>query len=285
MENTTASLNRIKIITVSILTTLLFAPVLLELINKWSTSVDLSHGFFVIPISLFLVWHKREKLLKLRSEPSWKGLPIFAAGSIIYLIAFITKFHTMLYLSMPIIILGLLLFLTGRQSTRELIFPVLFLLFMFPIPSSIYIQITHPLKLIVTKISVEIIYLIGVPVHREGNILYFASTQLEIVEACSGIRSLYSYLMLACLFAMFSTRLSAKIYLIASAIPLALAVNILRITGSGILSNVFGESVVQGFFHEFTGFTLFILGFVILCLEYHILKTRKSTMKHKKHFN
>ncbi|UCE07510.1 MAG: exosortase/archaeosortase family protein [bacterium] len=279
MENTAPSLNKIKITAVGILVALLFAPVIMELVNTWRTSDDYSHGFFVIPISLFMVWQKREKLRNSGSKPSWLGLPVFTAGSIIYLISFITRFHTLQYLSMPMIIIGLLLFLAGLRSTRELIFPVLFLLFMFPIPSNVYILLTNPLKLVVTKISAEIVYLIGVPVYREGNILYMASTQLEVAEACSGIRSLYSYMMLACLFAIFSTKLSVKILLIASTVPLSLAVNILRVTGTGILAHLFGERVAQGFFHEFSGIILFFVGLIILFLEFNLLNSKAAFKK------
>lgn len=269
-----------KIAALFILVTLLFSPVIWKLIFVWSAKNDYSHGFFVIPISLYMVWQKRGKLSSIRSKPSLIGLPIFVVSLVIYLISFIAKFHTLANFSIPFIILGLLLFLAGWELTKELIFPLFFLLFMFPIPSSYYIQLTNPLKLLMTKISAKIILLMGIPAYREGNILYLTSTQLEVTEACSGIRSLYAFMMLACLFVMLSTRLSIKITIIASVIPLAIAVNILRVTGTGILANLFGADVAQGFFHQFSGFVFFAIGLTFLLLEYLFLSSKTDPKRY-----
>lgn len=271
--------NQIKIVGLSIFVTVLFAPIILELIKNWSTNDDYSHGFFVIPISLYMVWRKRQKLLSLPTKPLWVGLPIFIIGIIIYFISFVVKFHTLTHLSIIVIILSLLLFLTGWQFTKKLLLPVLFLLFMFPIPSAYYIAITNPLKLMITKISAHIIYLIGIPVYRDGNLLFLTNSQLEVAEACSGVRSLYSYIMLGCLFTFMSNRQITKIILIVSTIPLAFMVNIVRVTGTGLLSHYYGPEVAQGFFHEFSGFILFALGFLFLYLEYCLLDSTVHTTK------
>jgi exosortase len=274
--NNIAPANQIKIIPLFILTTLLFAPVILELFNVWCTSDDYSHGFFVIPIALYMVWHKRHDLLSVPLKPLWIGFPIFVAGAVTYLVSFIAKFHTLTHLSMIVVILGLFLFLTGWTLTKKLLFPVLFLLFMFPISSAYYVLVTNPLKLMITKISAQIIYLAGIPIYRDGNLLFFANSQLEIAEACSGVRSLYSYLMLGCLFAVMSTKLVSKMVLIVSTIPLALIINVVRVAGTAMLSHYYGSKVAQGFFHEFSGFILFAVGFLLLYSEYHLLMARKA---------
>ncbi len=259
----------LKIMLLSLLLLLLFSPTLLDLIRTWNSNPDYSHGFFVIPIALFMVWQKRQHILNLPQKSLWAGLPAFIAGITIYYIGFITRFHTLMHLSMIFVVLGLLLFLCGWERTMAVFFPILFLLFMFPIPSAYYILITNPLKLLVTDISVQVIRIFGIPVFQDGNLLFFANTQLEVAEACSGIRSLYSYLMLGCLFAMLSKQLWVKIILIFSTVPLALFVNIVRVTITGILSNFYGPKVAQGFFHEFTGFLLFAIGLVFLFGEFY----------------
>ena len=263
----------IKISLIAILVSLLFAPVVFQLIHFWSTREDYSHGFFIIPLAVFIVWTKRKNLLLLPVEPLWAGLPVLFTGTMAYVVSFMTNFHTLTHLSMILIILGLLLFLTGWKITKELLLPILFLLFMFPIPGSYYVLITNPLKLLITNISTHIIQFMGFPVYREGNIIFLSTTQLEVVEACSGLRSLYSYLMIGCLFAFMSHKRMSKIVLITSTIPLALLINIIRVTGTGILSNFFGSQVAQGFFHTFSGLILFVFGFVILLIEYHFLES------------
>jgi len=272
VENDIIPVNKTKVATLSIVAALLFAPVIAELIQMWSTKDDYSHGFLVLPVSLYMVWQKRHKLQKWPVKPSWLGLPILVGSVAIYFIAFSTKFHMLMYISMPVIILGLLLFVIGRRLTRELLLPIVFLFFLFPIPDSYYILFTSPLKLLITKISMELIYIMGIPVYREGNLIFLAATQLEVTEACSGIRSLYSYLMLGFVFAFMSRNLKSKLILILSTIPLALLVNVIRVTGTGILSNYFGEKAAQGFFHEFSGFLLFAVGFCFLFGEYYYLR-------------
>jgi exosortase len=266
--------SKIKIGVIFSLAVLLFAPVIRNLINIWHTNEDYSHGFLVIPIALYIVWAKRKKLVSLQSDPLWSGLPVLAISAMFYIVSYITRFHIILHISMLFILVGLLLFMGGWGLTKELSLALVFLLFMFPIPSEYYILMTNPLKLFITKISTEIIYLMGVPVYREGNILFLATTQLEVAEACSGVRSLYSYLMLACLFAFMCRKKASRIILPLSALPLAIFINILRVSGTGIIADYFGPEVAQGFFHKFSGLVLFVLGFVLLFLEYLLIDYR-----------
>lgn len=268
--------NKYKIGILALLTIILFGPVFIELFDVWSNNEDYSHGFFVIPISLYIAWGKRAEIIKSSLKPSWLGLPLLIGGSIGYVVALLVRFHTLTYLSMMMIIVGLLLFLGGWKLIKILLLPIFFLLFMFPIPTAYYILITNPLKLMITKISMNLIYSIGIPVYREGNLLHLASTSLEVAEACSGIRSLYSYLMLGCLFAYLSNRRLSKVVLVVSTFPLAILVNTIRVTGTGILAHYFGSEVAQGFFHEFAGFVLFGIGLVALFITYHLLESRKT---------
>lgn len=271
--------NNIRLFVFLILTTLLFLPLLLKLGKVWISEEDYSHGFFVIPIALLILWQKRSKLLSTPLQPTWLGFPIFLGGAILYLIAYTIKFHTLTYLSMIVTLLGLILFLTGPKWMKGTAISVLFLLFMFPIPSAYYVAITNPLKLIITKISAQLIYLLGIPVYYEGNLLFMSTMQLEVAEACSGIRSIYSYLMLSVIFALMASNRVVQIILIVSTIPLALFINILRVTGTGILANSYGAKVSQGFFHEFSGIALFIVGLILFFAEFQLLQRLFKTGK------
>ena len=124
--------NQFKLISLSFLIILLFAKPILGLIHIWTTTADYSHGFFVIPISLFMVWQKRETILSTSTRASWAGFPLFLAGSVSYLIAVITKFHTFTFFSMIAVLLSLTLFLVGYKITKILLLPILFLLLCFP---------------------------------------------------------------------------------------------------------------------------------------------------------
>lgn len=269
----------VRIVALVFLIILLFVPALLKLIDIWYNNPDYSHGFLVIPIFLYMIWRKRELLLSLEIRPSWIGFPILSLGLIGYFIGFLTMFNTLANLSIVVTIIGLLLFLAGWRMLKEMSLPVLFLLFMFPIPSAYYIMITNPLKLMITDISAQLMGLFNIPVLQDGNLLFFANTQLEVAEACSGIRSLYSYLMLGCMFALICKKRITKIIMILTTFPLAILVNIIRVTATGVLANYYSPKVAQGFFHEFTGFILFGVGLMVLFSVYYIIEGRASDGK------
>ena len=263
--------NRLETAIIGCLVCLLFAPAMIRLVKVWSTQEDYGHGFFVLPIVVYMLWQKRDRLAALPARPSWVGFPVLLVGLLLYVVAWITKFHTLAYLCMIVILIGLLLFLAGWGLVREVGPQVALLLFMFPIPSAYYVRITNPLKLAVANISTEIVQMVGIPVLREGNLLFLARSKMEVTEACSGIRSLYSYLMLGCVFAFGArTRLTGAV-MILSAVPLAFFVNVVRVTGTTILAQAYGPEMAQGVLHMTAGFVLFAIGFVIFYIQYRIL--------------
>jgi exosortase len=265
---------KLGIAVIAILLVLLFAPVLVELVGTWSTNDDYSHGFFVMPIAAYMVWERRRELISALRKPVWFGLPIFLIGVVLYCVGFLSRFHTLIAPSMITIILGLILFLTGWKPTKQVLLPVLFLLFMFPIPAAYYVLITNPLKLMITKISAEAIQMVGIPVYREGNLLALAHSQLEVSEACSGVRSLSSYLMLGCLFVLKSKSGGAKLILMICAILLAILVNIVRVSGNAILSYHSGSEFVLDSFHGLSGIVALFFGFIVLCSLSSVLNAK-----------
>jgi exosortase len=143
---------------------------------------------------------------------------------------------------------------------------------MIPVPDTLILMVSFPLQLFATKLSHFVIQAFSIPALREGNMLYFAQTQLEVAEACSGLRSMMAYIMLSFLFAyMMDRNWRKRFILVLSAIPLALFANIVRVTGTGILAHCYGSQVARGFLHEFSGLAVFAFGFVLLFLEYSLL--------------
>ena len=105
--------NRVRTTIIGCLLCVLFAPAMLRLVKVWSTQEDYGHGFFVLPIFFYMLWQKRDRLKAIPARPSWVGLPVLVGGSLLYVVASIAKFHTLTYLCMIVIGLGLLLFLAG----------------------------------------------------------------------------------------------------------------------------------------------------------------------------
>jgi len=174
-------------------------------------------------------------------------------------------------------IAGVVLAIFGPGVIRAYLFPYVFLIFMFPVPDAIYVSLTNPLKLFASTVSANLLQSVGIPTYQDGNILQFSNFTMEVVEACSGMRSLVTYLMLGTLLSSFLRgHFWNKCLLVFSTIPIAFFNNILRIIGSGILARWYGQKVAQGFFHEFTGLITFSVGFLLMIALYSLLSPKRS---------
>jgi exosortase len=232
-----------------------------------------SHGLIVPFISLLLIWKKRNKIDLKNIKKTGLGLVVLIVSLMLYIIGYAGGFEILPRLTIVTTLIGLVIYNLGLNNFIVIAFPLCFLFFMVPIPVSIVGIVSFPLQLIVTKLSSILINSLSIPVFRSGNMLYFTEASLEVVEACSGIRSLVAYLMIGVLFShIMNGSLKRKSIIIFSAIPLAFTVNLFRVTFSGVLAHIFGGNIARGFLHEFSGISIFILGFVILCFFYYLLE-------------
>jgi exosortase len=151
-------------------------------------------------------------------------------------------------------------------------FPLVFLVMMIPLPAIIYNQVTFPLQLLASRLSSNCLQLIAIPVLREGNVLILPNYSLEVVEACSGIRSLMSLIALAIAFGYFvEKRLWARITLVVLMVPIAVASNALRVLGAGVVTYLWGPRWAEGFFHSFQGWLIFVSAVACMLLAHRAL--------------
>jgi exosortase len=163
------------------------------------------------------------------------------------------------------VLAGIVLFLFGWQYLRILAFPLAFLLLMIPIPAIIFNQIAFPLQLLASRFGELALVIAGVPVLREGNVIVLSNTTLEVAEACSGIRSLISLLTLAIVYGyLVDKRTWTRVTLALASLPVAIIANGVRVAGTGIAAHYVGPEAAQGFFHEFSGWLVFVVAFVLL---------------------
>lgn len=249
-----------------------FSPVVPAMVGTWLNHSDNSHALLVPLISMYFVWIKREELGRIDISGSAVGGLFLAGTLVVYLVSFVGGIAVFARLMIVFSLLGLLWSCMGWQVVRVLAFPLGFLVFMVPVPDSVLGMVSFPLQLLATKIAAGVIQFCSIPVYREGNMLYFVHTQLEVAEACSGIRSIMSLIMLSVIFAHLSGNgWWRKALLIFSAIPIAMLANILRVSGTGILAHFFGDKVARGFLHEFSGLAVFVFGLVLLFLVFNLL--------------
>ncbi|MCC7009090.1 MAG: exosortase [Acidobacteria bacterium] len=245
-----------------------------ELVHAWSNDGNYSHGFLIPPLALYFAWERRSRLTAAASRPSWLGM-VLILGSVGVLLAGLLGSELFLSrVSFVGIVAGIVLFVFGWAHLRILAFPIAFLLLMIPIPALIFNQIAFPLQLLASQAGEVTMATAGIPVLREGNVLILANTSLEVAEACSGIRSLISLITLGLVFGYFAdSRAWVRAAIVLSAIPVAIVSNAARVAGTGVAAHYYGVAAAEGFFHEFSGWVVFVLAFLlILAIQQVILR-------------
>ena len=264
---------KVNLLLVLIAIGVVYATIVPGMVADWYHDPNYSHGFLVPLISayfLYLVWDD----LKVQPlQPSNAGLAVVVFSLFMLLVGFAgTEYFTMRS-SLIVLIAGLVLFWCGWNALRLTALPIAFLIFMVPLPYIVYDAIAFPLKLLVTQASVAVLKFMSVPVVREGNIIIFPQTVLQVADACSGLRSLMSLVTLSVALGFLLHKTSWKrVLLIASAVPVAIATNMFRVIVTGILASFYGSKAAEGFFHEFAGMAVFLLAMIILFAESALLK-------------
>lgn len=255
----------------------LYAGVLAGLVRQWSSDDNYSHGFFVIPLAAFFVWERREALLQAPRRPSVLGAGIILASLLLFLAGTFGAELFLTRVSLIGVVAGSVLFVWGRDQFRTLLFPIAFLLLMVPLPAIIFNQIAFPLQLVASQAGESVIAAAGVPVLREGNVLHLPSRTLEVVEACSGIRSLVSLLMLGIVLGYFTEKgTGARVLITLAAVPIAIVANATRVAGTGLAAEWISPAAADGFFHSFSGWIMFIVAFSGLLLFQRALAAVRS---------
>lgn len=269
-----------------------YAIVLSKLGQTWWNDENYSHGLLIPLIIAYILWTQRERLARETSKPStfW--------GSALVLLALMSLWAgtagAELFLqriSLVLILAGTVIYFWGFRLLQLVLVPLSLLALAIPIPAIIFNKVAFPLQLFASRCAVWSMSLFDIPVLRQGNVIELLplgareTRKLEVVEACSGIRSLMTLVTLAVVFAYFTHPRSddssggprrgiiewLKSYgfwrsaiIILSAVPIAILTNALRVSGTGVLAHFYGPEVADGFFHSFSGWVIYIAAFLLL---------------------
>jgi len=267
-----------------------YATVLAKLFRDWWTDENYSHGLLIPFIIGYIIWTQRQKLARTPENSSllWGGAAVLFALFALWAGVAGAELYTQ-RLSLLLLLGGITVYFAGFNLLRLLLVPFGLLFLAFPIPAIIFNKIAFPLQLFASRCAVWSMSVLGIPVLRQGNIIElkplnsFDTKKLEVVEACSGIRSLMTLLTLAVVFAYFThtpddnTPNSGKrfgwlrsywfwrsVIIIVSAVPIAILTNAFRVSGTGVLAHYYGTAVADGFFHSFSGWAIYIVAFILL---------------------
>ncbi len=255
-----------------ILVAILYAPVIGSMVRQWWSDPNYGHGFFVPAFAGYVLWSTRDRWRSLPLRPSNSGLALMLFAIGLRILGMLGAELFMARLSLVVLIAGITLFLAGRQALWSVAFPIGYLLFMIPLPAIVYYQLTLPLQLWASRLGATGLVALGIHTVRAGNLLFLPNCTLNVVEACSGIRSLLSLLAAAVAYGYLAEQSMWKRFVLAiTSIPIAIAANGLRLVATGVLSYYFGPGVDAGLVHVALGLGFFALAFLSVLLIHKLL--------------
>lgn len=263
--------------------------VLVRLGGFWWEDENYSHGLLMPFVIGYILWTERDRLARIEKRPAI----LLGGGAVIaaLLALWAGTAGAELFLqrtSLVLLLAGVALYFWGFRLLRALLVPLFLLALAIPIPAIVFNKIAFPLQLFASRCAVWVMRQFDIPVLREGNIIELlplgavTTKKLEVVEACSGIRSLMTLVTLAVVFAYFThpdggdsngganSRRRARfgalraVLIVLAAVPIAIITNAARVSGTGVLSHFYGTEVADGFFHTFSGWVVYIVAFVLL---------------------
>jgi exosortase len=248
-----------------------YAPAVRSLVGDWMHDDDMGHGFFVPAVAGYIIWQQKDELKKIPPRTNWWGLLIVLLGAVQSIVATLGVEHFLSRSALIVTLTGAVLLLGGTPLVRKLAFPLFLLCFMVPLPTLIFNSITFPLQIIASQLADAALKVLDIPVLREGNILELPNQRLSVVEACSGIRSLLSLTFLSLVYGyFFEKKMWIRVSLFIATVPIAIIANGSRVTITGILTQIKPE-FAEGFFHESTGWVIFMIALGILLIFHRAL--------------
>lgn len=243
-----------------------------ELIFRWDKQEEYSHGYMLPFIALYFIWQKKSTIIQSEFTPSWWGLGLILVALIVFVIGEVSALFILTQYSLIAVLLGLALSIMGWPAIKPVLVPILLLVFAIPLPYFLEASLSANLQLLSSKLGVSFIRWCQIPVYLEGNVIDLGIYKLQVVEACSGLRYLFPLLSLGFICAyLFDAAFWKRLLLVLSTIPITILMNSFRIGMIGVLVNIWGIAMAEGFLHDFEGWIVFMACFGVLFIEMAIL--------------
>ncbi len=248
-----------------------YSPIIIDLYNKRWDMIDYTHAYFILPISIWIAWRKRDEIknlvkgysLKLDSTFSF-SLFLLVLGLSLLIFGYRQQYLAISSFSLIPVLFGLSGYLYGGAVAKALSFPILYLLLMIPPPLGLLDSLTIPMRYGVSIATEFILRGVGYPLVRNGLILNLGGHEIYMGAPCSGFRSLITMISLGLVYVYISKgTFLKKTVLFLSVIPIALVGNLLRVLGICLTTYHLGEPAGK-VFHDWSGYAIFLV--LIACM-------------------
>ena len=263
----------LKVSLVSGLVIALYFRVLPDMAMDWWNDPSASHGILIPPFALYIAWTRRSLTMAEPVVPDFRGIWLTMSACLMLIVGILGAEFFLTRASFVVLLAGLIWTFWGAGRFRTLLFPLVLLLTMVPLPQIIYNLLAAPLQLFASQVATELVQAFGVTVYRDGNVIHLAGISLGVAEACSGLRSLSSLATASLLVGFLQcTRIRTRILLVALSIPVAIGMNVVRVAGTALIAE-HNQEYALGYYHSFSGWLVFLVGFGIVALAGKLFHT------------
>jgi exosortase D (VPLPA-CTERM-specific) len=249
-----------------------FRGPLFELVRRWTTQEEYSHGFLIPLVTAWLLWTRRDALRASIGRPAWSGAVLILLATVVHIIGALSAIFVLSQLAFIVALMGVTLAVGGVSLLRAAFAPIIFLIFAIPLPYFVDANLSLQLQLISSQLGVFFIRLFDIPVYLDGNIIDLGTYKLQVVDACSGLRYLFPLLSLSFLAAyLFHAPIWQRALVLLSSIPITIVMNGFRIGMVGVTVDRWGPRMAEGVLHFFEGWIVFMASALILTVEVYLL--------------
>lgn len=242
-----------------------FWPTLVEYEERWSSDPQYSHCYLVPLFSLWLLWARRDWRPASAPWPHWTGLFLLVAGFSLRMVGTLLFQQTIEGIGLLACLMGLAWFLIGPGGARWALPAIAFLVFLIPLPYRVQTMLGSPLQRVATVSSTYLLQTMGIAAVPDGNVIHLENSHIGIVEACNGLGMLVSFFAVSTAVALCLKRPTMdRVLIILSAVPIALFVNILRITMTGVMTVVSGPELAHKLYHDLAGWFMMPLALILV---------------------
>lgn len=245
-----------------------------EMVNSWLEREEYSHGMLLPFLAAWIAWQQRDVIASRPVRGTWAGIVLTVGSAIVVVMGDLATLYSIVQYGVVGMICGLIVSWIGVDRAKAIWLPLLLLVLMVPLPNFILNGMSANLQILSSHLAVGMMRLVGISVYVEGNVIDLGSDQLQVAEACDGLRYLFPLMTLAFVMAyLFKAGAAKRTVLFLSSIPIAIFMNSVRVAAIGVMVERWGIGMAEGLLHDFQGWVVFMMSAGVLFAEMMLLSS------------